>query len=215
MTDFAVGNNTLLEHLNLQNVPNLKKSIDLTGCTNLTLFKAGGSGITGVAFANGGKIETAELPAINSLTARNLSHLTDLSISDYANITALVIENCTTIDTKDLLNKCTALNRVRLVGLDWQLDDVSLLERLYGMTGTDENGYNTDHSVLMGKVHIPIVRQKELERYNAQWPDLTVSYNTLIEQYTWTFVNKNGEVLDKKIGVQPEGELKAMLDKSL
>lgn len=26
---------------------------------------------------------------------------------------------------------------------------------------------------------------------------------------------KNGEVLDKKIGVQPEGELKAMLDKSL
>ena len=196
MTDFAVGNNTLLEHLNLQNVPNLKKSIDLTGCTNLTLFKAGGSGITGVAFANGGKIETAELPAISSMTARNLSHLTDLSISDYSNITALVIENCATIDTKDLLNKCTALNRVRLVGLDWQLDDVSLLERLYGMTGTDENGYNTDHSVLMGKVHIPIVRQKELERYNAQWPDLTVSYSTMIEQYTWTFVNKNGEVLD-------------------
>ena len=26
---------------------------------------------------------------------------------------------------------------------------------------------------------------------------------------------KNGEVLDKKIGVQPEGELKAMLDKAL
>ena len=77
MTDFAVGNNTLLEHLNLQNVPNLKKSIDLTGCTNLTLFKADGSGITGVAFANGGKIETAELPAISSLTARNLNHLTD------------------------------------------------------------------------------------------------------------------------------------------
>ena len=196
MTDFAVGNNTLLEHLNLQNVPNLKKSIDLTGCTNLTLFKAGGSGITGVAFANGGKIETAELPAISSLTARNLNHLIDLKISDYANITALVVENCATIDLKDMLAKCTNLSRVRLTGLDWQMEDTALLEKLYTMTGTDENGYNTDHSVLMGKVHIPIVRQKELERYNAQWPDLTVSYNTLIEQYTWTFVNKNGEVLD-------------------
>lgn len=28
MTDFAVGNNTLLEHLNLQNVPNLKKGVE-------------------------------------------------------------------------------------------------------------------------------------------------------------------------------------------
>lgn len=196
MTDFAVGNNTLLEHLNLQNVPNLKKSIDLTGCTNLTLFKAGGSGITGVAFANGGKIETAELPAINSLTARNLNHLTELKISDYANITALVIENCTTIDVQAMLAKCTNLSRVRLTGLDWQMEDTALLEKLYTMTGTDENGYNTDHSVLAGKVHIPVVRQKELERYNAQWPDLKVSYNTLVEQYAWTFVNKDGTVLD-------------------
>ena len=196
MTDFAVGNNTLLEHLNLQNVPNLKKSIDLTGCTNLTLFKAGGSGITGVAFANGGKIETAELPAISSLTARNLNHLTDLKISDYTNITALVVENCATIDLKDMLAKCTNLSRVRLTGLDWQMEDTALLEKLYTMTGTDENGYNTDHSVLAGKVHIPVVRQKELERYNAQWPDLKVSYNTLVEQYAWTFVNKDGTILD-------------------
>lgn len=196
MTDFAVGNNTLLEHLNLQNVPNLKKSIDLTGCTNLTLFKAGGSGITGVAFANGGKIETAELPAISSLTARNLNHLTDLKISDYANITALVVENCATIDLKDMLAKCTNLSRVRLIGLDWQMTDTKLLEKLYAMTGTDENGYNTDHSVLAGKVHLPTIRQKELERYNAQWPDLKVSYNTLIEQFAWTFVNKDGTILD-------------------
>lgn len=196
MTDFAVGNNTLLGHLNLQNVPNLKKSIDLTGCTNLTLFKAGGSGITGVAFANGGKIETAELPAISSLTARNLNHLTELKISDYANITALVIENCTTIDVQAMLAKCTNLSRGRLTGLDWQMEDTALLEKLYTMTGTDENGYNTDHSVLAGKVHIPVVRQKELERYNAQWPDLKVSYNTLVEQYAWTFINKDGTVLD-------------------
>lgn len=196
LTDFAVGNNTLLEHLNLQNVPNLKKSIDLTGCTNLTLFKAGGSGITGVAFANGGKIETAELPAISSLTAKNLSHLTNLEISDYSNITSLIVENCATIDLKGMLAKCVKLNRVRLAGIDWSLNDTSLLEKLYAMTGIDENGYNTEHSVLIGRVHIPTIRQKELERYNEQWSDLNVSYNTMIEQYCWTFVNKNGEVLD-------------------
>lgn len=196
LTDFAVGNNTLLEHLNLQNVPNLKKSISLTGCINLTEFYADGSGITGVAFAKGGKIKNAHLPAINSLSARNLNYLTDLVIKDYSNITTLTIENCTTIDVRDMLNKCTALSRVRITGVNWELDDTALLERLYPMTGLDENGYNTDHSVIEGAVHLPIIREKQLGLYNAQWPDLNITYNTMIRQFTITFVNKNGEVLD-------------------
>ena len=196
MTDFAVGNNTLLEHLNLQNVPNLKKSISLTGCTNLEEFLAGGSGITGVAFAKGGKVKKAELPAIASLSAKNLNYLTELSIDDYANITTLTIENCTTIDAKAMVEKCTALNRVRLTGVNWTLEDTTLLNRLYEMTGLDENGYNTDHSVVDGKVHVPIIRQKELELFEAQWPDLSLTYNTMIVQFAVTFVNKDGTVLD-------------------
>lgn len=196
LTDFAVGNNTLLEHLNLQNVPNLKKSISLTGCTNLEQFLAGGSGITGVSFARGGKIQKAELPAISSLSAKNLNYLTDLTIEDYANITTLTVENCPTIDVDEMLTKCTNLNRVRLTGIDWNLDDTSLLDRLLVMTGLDENGYNTDHSVLEGKVHVPIMREKQLAEYNAQWPDLELTYNTLVQQFTWTFVNKNGKILD-------------------
>ena len=196
LTDFSVGNNTLLEHLNLQNVPNLKKSISLTGCTNLEQFFADGSGITGVAFAKGGKIQTAHLPAISSMSAKNLNYLTDLTIEDYANITTLTVENCSTIDLAEMLPKCTNLNRVRLTGIDWDLDDTSLLARLLAMTGLDENGYNTDHSILEGKVHVPIMRERQLAEYTAQWPDLEITYNTLVQQFTWTFVNKNGDVLD-------------------
>lgn len=66
-------------------------------------FYAGGSGITGVAFAKGGKIEKAELPAIASLTAQNLNHLTDLKIDGYENMTTLVVESCPTIDLKAML----------------------------------------------------------------------------------------------------------------
>lgn len=196
LTDFAVGNNTLLEHLNLQNVPKLQKSISLAGCTNLTEFLAGGSGITGVVFATGGKIQKAELPAIASMTAKNLNYLTDLTISDYSKITTLVAENCPTIELVDMLGKCTSLNRVRITGVDWHLNDTSLLNKLLAMTGLDENGYNAEHSVLAGKAHVPVIREKELEIFNEQWPDLEVAYNTLINTFTWTFVNKNGEVLD-------------------
>lgn len=196
MTDFAVGNNTLLEHLNLQNVPNLKKSINLTGCVNLAEFLANGSGVTGVAFAKGGKIQKATLPAISNLSVQNLRYLTDFSIASYANITTLTVEDCPTIDLKEMLPKCTSLNRVRVTGINWELSDTTLLDKLYGMTGLDENGYNSDHSVIEGIVHLPLIREKQLENFKAQWPDLTIEYNTLIEQYTWTFVNKDGSVLD-------------------
>lgn len=198
LTDFAVGNNTLLEHLNLQNVPNLKKSISLTGCTNLEEFYAGGSGITGVAFAKGGKIKKAELPAIASLSAKNLNYLTDLKVTDYKNITTLTVEKCPTIDLIGMLTKCTSLSRVRLTGVDWQLDDTSLLDRLLKMTGLDENGYNTDHSVIEGSVHVPIMRERQLAEFTAQWPDLNITYNTLVQQFKWTFVNKDGTVLDEQ-----------------
>ena len=196
MTDFAVGNNTLLEHLNLQNVPNLKKSINLTGCVNLAEFLANGSGVTGVAFAKGGKIQKAILPAISNLSVQNLRYLTDFSIASYENITTLTVEDCPTIDLKEMLPKCTSLNRVRVTGINWELSDTTLLDKLYGMTGLDENGYNSDHSVIEGIVHLPLIREKQLENFKAQWPDLTIEYNTLIEQYTWTFVNKDGSVLD-------------------
>ena len=95
-----------------------------------------------------------------------------------------------------MLAKCTNLNRVRLTGVDWQLDDTSLLDRLLKMTGLDENGYNTDHSVIEGSVHVPIMRERQLEEFTAQWPDLNITYNTLVQQFVWTFVNKDGTVLD-------------------
>ena len=196
LTDFAVGNNTLLEHLNLQNVPKLQKSISLAGCTNLTEFLADGSGITGVVFATGGKIKKATLPGIASLTAKNLNYLTNLTISDYGNITTLVAENCPTIDLVEMLGKCTGLNRVRITGVDWHLENTSLLNKLLAMTGLDENGYNAEHSVLAGKINVPVLREKELEIFNEQWPDLKLTYNTLINTFAWTFVNKDGKVLD-------------------
>ncbi|MFR5505435.1 MAG: DUF6273 domain-containing protein [Lachnospiraceae bacterium] len=174
----------------------LNGGISLTGCTNLEEFYAGGSGITGVAFAKGGKIRKAELPAIASLSAKNLNYLTDLKITDYKNITTLTVEKCPTIDLIDMLAKCTNLNRVRLTGVDWQLDDTSLLDRLLKMTGLDENGYNTDHSVVEGSVHVPIMRERQLAEFTAQWPDLNITYNTLVQQFKWTFVNKDGTVLD-------------------
>lgn len=198
MTEFTVNNNILLEHLNIQNTPNLKQSLSLANCANLEDLYAEGSGITGVIFAKGGKISIAHLPAIASLTANNLQFLTDLTFEGYDNFTTVSIDNCPTIDTLDLVTQASGLQRVRITGIDWELENTDILDRLAKLTGLDENGYNTSVSVLEGKVHVTVMRQQNLLQYNSIWPNLEITYDTIIEQYKVTFVNDDADntVLD-------------------
>lgn len=196
LNDFGIGNNVLLQHLNLQNLPNLKKAVSLEKCVSLIDFLADGSGITGVVLPTGGKITTAHIPAVASLTGRNIYFLTDLQLANFDNLVTLSLDTCPTIDILDYVTKAKNLSRARLIGIDWTLSDTAVLDRLYGMAGIDENGYNTARSVLAGKVHIPVMRERKLADYRAAWPDLEITYDTLINQFTVTFKNDNGDVLD-------------------
>lgn len=198
MSDFGIGQNILLEKLNLQNLPNLKKTISLAECKNLEEFMAEGSGITGVIFAPGGKIRVAHLPAIASLTAKNLYMLEELTLEGYDNLTTLSLDNCTTIDELDLLSKCKNLTRIRLAGINWDMPDTDTLDRLSTMAGIDDSGYNTLNSVITGRVHVPIMRQQKLDYYSSIWPDLKITYDTMIVQYKVTFINddENETILD-------------------
>lgn len=195
LTTLTTGANTLLETLNIENVSGLTQSLNLTLMQNLRELYAHGSNIGGVTFANGGKIEIAELPAINAMTMKNLMYLTTLDITSFDKLTTLTIENCSTIDIKNILEKATNLNRARIIGVDWTLENTDLLERLYSLSGVDGNGYNTDKSVLTGKVHVPVIKQQQLYNYKQAWSDLEITFNTMIEQYAVTFKNDDGSVL--------------------
>lgn len=197
LTNLVIGNNRLLEKLDVRNTPNLASSLDLSKCGNLKELYATGSGLTGVLFANGGKVQTALLPdTLTSINMRNLKYLDNLDIAGYDQITTAIIENCDTIDSASLLNKATQLNRARIIGVNWSLENTTLLDRLYKMGGLDKNGYNVDKSVVTGKVHVPVMREKLLAQYNEAWPDLEITYNTLVQQFTVTFKNDNGDILD-------------------
>lgn len=197
LTNLVIGNNRLLEKLDIRNTPNLVSSLDLSKCGNLQELYATGSGLTGVLFANGGKIQTALLPStLTSINMRNLKYLSTITFAGYDQITTMIVENCNTIDCVDLLEKASQTNRVRLIGVDWELESTDLLTRLYNMRGIDKNGYNTDQSIVTGKVHVPVMREKLLAQYNEVWPDLEITYNTLVQQFTVTFKNDNGDILD-------------------
>ena len=82
------------------------------------------------------------------------------------------------------------------MGINWRLENTSLLERLYGLYGIDNAGYNVDKSVLTGSVYVPVIRQKLLADYNTAWTDLSISYDTLITQFSVVFQNDDGTILD-------------------
>ena len=200
MTKISLGNNKLLEYLDVKNVSGLNSVIDLSQCSNVRELHAEGSGATGVIFANGGKLQNAYLPSVISLTMKNLNNIETFDVESYDKLQTLIVENTPFINTYDVVNSADKLSTLRLIGMSWnegyQIEDTSILNRLLTLRGVGNDGYETSVSVLSGDFYSSIVKQKELENYVKAWKDLEITYGTLIEQYTVTFVNDDGTVLD-------------------
>lgn len=196
LTTLTMGANDLLEVINIENVSGLTQTLEMSALHNLRELYAHGSNIGGVTLASGGKIEIAELPAINSMTMRNLLYLTELDVASFDKLTKLIVENCSTVDLMAIINSAPNLNRVRIMGIDWALENTSILERLYTMAGVDKNGYNAERSVVGGKVHVAVIREQQLYEYASAWPDLEITFDSMIEQYSVTFVNHDGSVIE-------------------
>lgn len=191
----SLGRGALLETLDLRGLPNLAQALDLTACGALVTVLAGGSGITGAAFAPGGRLQAAELPAVTSLSMRGLHDLQSLTLAGYDALRTLRVEDCPGFDVRTLVETAAGLTRVRILGIDWTLADTALLNRLAALGGVDESDHNLPQSVLGGAVYVPVVRQSELAAYSGAWSDLAVSYGTLVQQYLVTFADWDGRVL--------------------
>lgn len=200
MTKITLGNNKLLEYLDVKNVTGLNSVIDLSQCSNLLELHAEGSGATGVIFANGGKLQKAYIPSVVSLTMKNLNNIEIFDVENYNNLQTLIVENTPFINTYEVVNAANKLNILRLIGMNWnedyQIEDTSILNRLLTIRGVGNDGYETPVSVLAGNFYASTVKQKELENYVSTWKDLEITYSTLIEQYAVTFVNDDGSVLE-------------------
>lgn len=200
MTGLALGNNKLLEYLDIRNITGLNSVVDLSNCNNLIELRAEGSGATGVIFANGGKVQKAYIPDVTSLTMKNLNNLEVLDVASYTKLQKLIAENINTIDTHEIVDASSALNTIRLIGINWDstlgIQNTSILDRLYIMRGVDNNGYENSKSVVTGYVWVASGKDREIAEFNELWPYLTIEADAITQQFTVTFVNDDGTILD-------------------
>ena len=208
MAEIKLANNKLLEYLDVRNVTGLSSTIDLSQCGNMLELRAEGSGAKGVIFANGGKIQKFYLPSITSLTAKNLNYIEDFNIESYINLQTLVVENTPAIDTHEIVDttldvqsslsdNSAKLNVLRLIGIDWDIENKEILDEVILLRGQNSNGGETTQSVLAGTITIPTIGEYDKQKYENAWNDLTIiPKDGVIPQYKVTFMNEDGTELD-------------------
>lgn len=216
----SLGTNRLLKKLDLTNCSGLgvvgeQKSLSLLGCPNIEDIEAFGTSITSIELPESGYIRKLHLPkTINNLTIKNQLYIEDLQVESYENIATLCIDNCPTIDTTALLEKCKkdgqyTVGRVRLTGIDWSFDNLDFLRGLYGLKGIDEKGDNVDSIMLIGTCHITSLTGAEMKELNDKFPYLTITFGTLTAQLTFMdaygneLVNAHQTIYNGGDGLEP------------
>jgi hypothetical protein len=189
------GENALLEELNLTNISSYEGSLDLKALLNLKKLYAAGTGLAGVIFADGGKLEYVELPAVNNITFKNLIYLSSDNfklnpdaegLNNYDSVVDLTIENCPLIDAVALFNSCKNLGRARLVGVDFGSVDYEYFRtKIFNITGLTASGEDTPNAVLIGKAKFGNLTGEQFSELKTRYPDLDITYEHLESSITF------------------------------
>ena len=189
--NLSFGTNALLEHVDIRGLSNLKTAQDLSSLISLTEFYASGSGITGVTFAVGAPIKNAALPAITSLTARGLINIETFSI-DASALQVIWIENSPSIDVGAILESTSSIVRGRLTNVALNLATPDAVMRLVDCAGISAEGAIVENFVLTGTAYFTVITQAELDAIEAAFPDLTVTYGSIVSAHTVNFYVSDG-----------------------
>jgi hypothetical protein len=186
-TNFAeltTGENSLLEELDLTNITSYDKALDLKKLVNLKTLKAFGTQIPSISFAEGGKINYVELPAVTVLTLTNLKHLSTDKLkitvdkdSNYFSITDLNITGSPSIDQLSILEKCINVINVKLDNVNFGTKTYEYFENnLFKLKGIDDGYANAQ---LTGTVHFENLDGAQYNEIASRYPNLKITYDSL------------------------------------
>ena len=183
--------------MNLENCPELVQELDASNNINLKECYTRGSGLTGITFANYGRLRIALMNALSGIYAHNLQMVETFTMEDYSNLTTINIEGSPSIDSLTLVMNAINLARVRLIDVLWNttVKAYDVLMHIHNISGIDDDGHNTSNGVITGDVHFNSISET---KYNT----LVKKLFRLLHLHTVkdlkngaTFVNDDGTVL--------------------
>ena len=137
----SFDNNPLLEYIDLRNIPYLAQPLDLSNLASLEELYTTNSGITGVVFAKGAPLKIAALNSPKQLVALKLDKI-ESSTKGGGALTSIRVEESPAIDTLTLVKAATALERGRLLDVNWADTNPDAILRLTTKAGLNEFGKN-------------------------------------------------------------------------
>lgn len=220
LKELYVGSNELLKNIDIQNCSALgtdaQKSIDLSGCSSLETVYAKGTAISGIELPNGGHLETLQLPAtITNFTILNQKNLEMLTFDGVSALTTIHIENTPNIDIEYIVNNASNLNRVRMIGVEWDAESQSSLQntitKLKSCIGMDAEGNNTASAVVTGRVNVPSISSDLLNEINDAFPELVVVVGGNA-QYIVRFCNYDNSVLYREVVAEGDDAVNPVIE---
>lgn len=195
---------SLLQKLNVENCSALTGTLDVSVNGLIEEVYASRAGCTYVKVPSGGNLKVLELPAVRTLSVLNHPNLEEFSCDSYANLNQLRVENTPNIPSETILRDYAAqlTSGIRLVGIEWHLEDSSLFDLL--LSDTVKGKYITSAGTLSedltaypyisGDLYITRINQTTLNKMNEAYPYLNIHYEILT--HTVTFYDGDGKVFD-------------------
>lgn len=181
LRNLFVGNNTLLEELDISNCPNLKQAVDLSGCTAIKNVYAAGTGITSVLLPKGGLLYSLILPnTANTLILDNQKFIKNSNLTFTASsITTLVIKDCPLMNVYNIATSLKNLARLRINNLNGTSISSENFFPLINAKGIDDSGNTTPHSIVEGKWTFTNIYAEDKTFMEANWPDFKFTYKNI------------------------------------
>lgn len=202
----SASSGNALKYLDATQVTGATSSVSLEHLPNLEEFYAAGTNITGVTFANGGKLTKAVLPEkLQKLVLQNLKNISanditivknDLTTPYFNGLKKIIVEDCPKINPVTFIENYPNLTHFRLSPVTFgtaaaPCDYAKTFENYFNAStkyGLNAAGNDTDYPVLIGEAYFDTLSGAQYNTLRQRYgDDLKVSYNIL--NSTVTFKN--------------------------